>query len=194
MIDYNLLAIAQNYYANSGYTYVNLPWEVPLKYLKITLPKDSNPLKVDGRLEDLYLLGSAEQAFLQYIDEHDTQTPNLKLMSITPCFRHETQLNTFTQPYFMKLELFVANPTYPLSMVEEVSDDAFSFLSDQLLDLEFIKTGNDSCDILCNLGEESDRIELGSYGYRKYFGLRWVYGTGLAEPRTSLCITNSGTC
>jgi hypothetical protein len=77
-------------------------------------------------------------------------------------------------------------------MIEEVSDDAFSFLSDQGLTLEFQKIDKDSFDILCNLGKETTQVELGSYGYRKYFGLRWIYGTGLAEPRTTLCITKSG--
>jgi hypothetical protein len=31
-------------------------------------------------------------------------------------------------------------------------------------------------------------IELGSYGYRSYGRLHWIYGTGFAEPRFSQAV------
>ena len=32
---------------------------------------------------------------------------------------------------------------------------------------------------------DKNKIELGSYGTRKYKNIEWVFGTGLAEPRLS---------
>lgn len=36
------------------------------------------------------------------------------------------------------------------------------------------------------LDGELNGIEIGSYGYRSYRELHWIYGTGLAEPRFTL--------
>ena len=40
--------------------------------------------------------------------------------------------------------------------------------------------------------ESCNGIELGSYGIREFAGFRWIYGTGVAEPRLSLCIARKG--
>lgn len=51
------------------------------------------------------MVGSAEQSFLARMFEGKLKEDTL-YMSITPCFRDEENLDIFTQPHFMKLELF----------------------------------------------------------------------------------------
>ena len=190
MIDYTLIAKAIKYYQSKGYKYVDLPWHTEDKYISITLPPECGPVKAVYPDKTYSLVGSAEQAFLAYKDKYRSPLYK-KLMSVTPCFRDEKNITKYTVPYFLKLELMhILKPEqnskecyYDMFFV---ANDFFRSLNIPTYNLNY--PNNNSIDIMCsNLDGE---IELGSYGYRQYFDFAWVYGTGLAEPRTSLCINS----
>lgn len=190
MINYTRIANAIDFYSNEGYAYVDLPWMIPEKYVEITLPHEHCaqticPPILEEKNQHEVLVGSAEQAFLQYIDENDITSKDLHLMAVTPCFRSEHHLDEITRPYFMKLELCIVNPSHVEDRLYEIKDSALAFFIAQGLPAHIVHLKN-NYDIVVNVGDKE--IELGSYGYRRYFGLRWIYGTGIAEPRTSLCI------
>jgi len=58
-----------------------------------------------------------------------------------------------------------------------------SFFSDYFNEIRLKETGKDMFDIDAIINGKS--YELGSYGIRDCEFLTWIYGTGLAEPRTS---------
>jgi hypothetical protein len=65
-------------------------------------------------------------------------------------------------------------------LLEEIIDCANRFLSNYL-DVKVVKLE----DYLYDIVEAKTGIELGSYGIREHDNLKWVFGTGLAEPRLS---------
>lgn len=192
MINYELIAKAIEYYTCDDWKYIDLPWNVESKYIEVTLPPEANKVKlVYPRGNTLYMVGSAEQSFLAYADKTKLRESK-KLMSVTPCFRDEEHTTKYSFPYFLKLELFWSYPCCRLDIKEttlEVAKQVQDFmLHDAGLDTSIIETGKDTFDLNCNT--KDGPVELGSYGYREYFGFGWIYGTGIAEPRTSLCIKN----
>jgi hypothetical protein len=40
-------------------------------------------------------------------------------------------------------------------------------------------------EIACSPKRRPNDIEIGSYGMREYENFKWIYGTGMAEPRFS---------
>jgi seryl-tRNA synthetase len=175
MIDYKLIGKAQEYYEKLNYVYVEVPWIVPNAYVLATLPDGKRPFRVSS---EYALCGSAEQGFLCAMDKNILE--DYKLQAITPCFRDEDVETIWTRLYFMKLELIHINPL--IESYDELIRDAEILLQSLGLDVHRVKT-----DIGCDLYYKE--IELGSYGLREYKNNIYVYGTGLAEPRTSLCIT-----
>lgn len=186
-IDYRLIGNAIDYYEQLGYKYVHLPWSVPIAYIEATLPANSNPVTMlDGEHP---LIGSAEQAFLQYADTHKAKG---KFMSVTPCFRSEAAYNIYTAPYFVKLELFCNNHDVP--DYEPLICDANAFMGSRIKVIR-IGTSYNSDDLVA----ADTHLELGSYGIRSFpaghtfCGESYAYGTGLAEPRFSSAIAKA-TC
>lgn len=79
----------------------------------------------------------------------------------------------------MKLELFDSTLPATEQSVMSVLEDAKSFFS-RYVPVKIVQEGELSWDIV-SLGHG---IELGSYGVRRYREHRWIYGTGVAIPRS----------
>lgn len=179
-IDYRLIDEAQRFYAERGWQYIDVPWIVDQESVFFTVPDNSRVHSLDEYWGNAALVGSAEQSFIQLMENSIDDPKNWfsgKYQTVTPCFRDEKEHNDFTRPYFMKLELFDNTDILGLSkMVEEANQ----FLS-RYIDTKIVKTDTGYDIIDSEMG-----IELGSYGIRtiKRYG-RYLYGTGLAEPRYS---------
>lgn len=172
MIDWRMLSKAIEYYETRGYRYVEVPWMVSEKTHRLTC------LNVDLiiRSDVGALVGSAEQSFLE-LDRHGHLLPG-RWVACTPCFRPD-EVDEYHQKGFMKVELYVNHePTVEKAKV--MLDHAYAFFNAHAPGhTAVVQTGDDTWDI------EIGGIEVGSYGYREADGTRWVYGTGIAEPRFS---------
>jgi hypothetical protein len=181
MIDYNLLASSCDYYEIHNFKRIELPWTVTPEIDDITRPTDSLPfeLKHNGKR----LIASGEQGFLyQYCKNY---LPLGKFQSVTPCYRFESY-NFTHQKNFIKNELIITDEVNN-DKLDWIIKTAFNFFKLHLPDLfhdnlKVIKI-NDSYDIVLVINKIE--YELGSYGIRKCEFLKWIYGTGLAEPRFS---------
>ncbi len=193
MISYKLLTDALRYYAdttfaNCGYKRIELPWSVPSEAINITAPDFAEWY----RHEENYLVASGEQSFLELIKTGALTAG--KYCGITPCFRGEDE-DFWHQLYFMKVELInTANPT-EASLESMLGAAEWFFKHVAHIQCKIVDTKpsewdtiNDgpSYDIVCDV----TGVELGSYGIRKHADVgRWIYGTGLAEPRASKVLT-----
>lgn len=182
MINYKILHDAQEYYQSSGFNFVETPWTVPHEIATLTydMKKEDNEFYLPHK--DKTLVASGEQGFLSLYNKGFL--PKGKFQTITPCFRNETFDETHTK-YFIKNELI---------NTENVTGDGLWEMLQQALEFfnRWVKTPQklhvkylteNSIDI------EYDGIEIGSYGIRECSFLKWIYGTGVAEPRFSR-ITN----
>lgn len=176
MIDYNLISRALEFYDKHGYKRIEVPWWVSENISNITKPKEreSRFILNTGKV----LVASGEQGFLHLMNK--SCLPQGKYSTVTPCFR-EDQNGIFYNKNFFKVEL-IDTINYDLNCIIKHSIDFFKSIATQpsLIDVrEINKDGNKSFDI------EYNGVEIGSYGERTFEYLRWVYGTGLAEPRFS---------
>lgn len=183
------LAQAKEYYEEKGYKYVDLPWIVHSKAVDVTIPKDKKRFDVMLNSEHPQhgswttkpigsLIGSGEQAFIQNIDALDDSG---QYQTITPCFRDDEE-DELHQRQFMKLELFRL-----LGQEESANECLFKMAWDARF--YFAQTtSNDLIETQDGFDIEVNGIEVGSYGIRSFEGHRWIYGTGLAEPRFSIAL------
>ena len=184
-VDYNLLNKALKYFSKRGFKQVEVPWRVSKEAIEGTFNS-----RESFKSDDKFLIGSAEQGFLElYLQNKLTSN---QLMSVSPCFRNELE-DYFHQQEFMKLEL--------ICFLDKLADLDFRFNDEysnvKRLVISFIikklkiKTSNIfilgtnesnsiySEDILVN------GIEYGSYGIRQFQDKYYIYGTGIALPRAS---------
>lgn len=196
-INWGRIGRAVAFYTNRGYTYLEVPWIVEAESTEVTLPAHAKALKavnhlsyrVDGVQFPLNvvhshgdLVGSAEQSFIQLMREG--RLPQGHYVAVSPCFRIEPEYNERYQPYFMKVELINVGGIGEID-VDAVTEDALSFFRSEMSDedseaFECVLQDGTAMDI------ELAGIEIGSYGEREWENFRWVYGTGLAEPRFSV--------
>jgi hypothetical protein len=187
MIDYGLVAKAIAFYEGQGFKYVETPWLACHEAIYTTIPGDVVPFKIedDGR----FPVGSAEQGFLEMMLDRRLRRRG-RYVSAGPCFRNEPRLDWLHQETFFKVELIHVldsienlSPKTQLSYVISTALDCLSSLFDQG---EFTVEYDDDLHADINL----NGIEVGSYGIREYehADLRWVYGTGLALPRTTIAL------
>ena len=184
-IDYNLLNKALKYFSKRGFKQVEVPWRVSKEAIEGTFNS-----RESFKSDDKFLIGSAEQGFLElYLQNKLTSN---QLMSVSPCFRNELE-DYFHQQEFMKLEL--------ICFLDKLADLDFRF-NDEYSNIKrlvigfiikklkiktsdiFILGTNESNfiyseDILIN------GIEYGSYGIRQFQDKYYIYGTGIALPRAS---------
>jgi len=173
MIDYGLLNRSIKYYEDVGFTRVETPWLVTEATDSITRPKDAIPYTVTNKNKNL--IASGEQGFLYlYLKEY---LPKGKFQTTTPCFRNDEFDFTHTK-YFMKNEL-IQTSTVNIIELEFMVERAKTFFDDLFIADTEIVTTPDGFDIMAG------KYELGSYGIRECEFLKWIYGTGCAEPRTS---------
>jgi len=189
MIDYLKIANAIEFYRHNGYTLLDVPWTVPKGVMAVTTPDRVN---LDNcRYLDKYLIGSAEQSFIEMIENN--QLPFDKCCAITPCFRDDEE-DKYHQKYFMKLELI--HYQHPVNRSDERMEvnlymmicDASQFFGSYL---PVVVKKTDDPNSVISYDIEHAGIELGSYGIREHEGNSWIYGTGLAEPRLSILYDRS---
>lgn len=206
---------AREYYENyHGYRFVDAPWCVGREAILMTRPPviTGEPFSYVAGGETLYPVASAEQSFLQMqMDATAAGKPIIgSYQALTPCFRNEATLDDLHQPYFMKLELIrwigpqESQETALLRMIA-VARNFFDYMfedvhpgrhmnlevvvNEELANHDPIGVGGLAFDIQTAHGG----IEIGSYGIREHEKVgRWIYGTGLAEPRyTFACETEA---
>ena len=175
MIDWKMLSKAIDYYQTRGYRYVEVPWTVNEDTHRLTCPNEGRIIRSDIGA----LVGSSEQSFLE-LDRDGRLFPG-RWLACTPCFRPDT-VDDLHQKGFMKVELYV-NLAPSIDKVKIMLDHAYAFFNAHAPGLTaVVPTGEGTWDI------EIGGIEVGSYGYREADGTRWVYGTGIAEPRFSTAV------
>lgn len=182
MIDYLALSAAQMFYQKMGFEYIEVPWVVSEAINNITCPKDVLQYRVTKGDKKKTLVASGEQGFLYLIAKG--QLPSGQYQTITPCFRND-DFDQWHTKYFMKNELI----TFGQKSL------AWSHYLDETIRLAtklFVQLGLDENKIVkqkCPDGSFDlmyEGVELGSYGIRETTFVKWVYGTGLAEPRFSM--------
>lgn len=187
-IDYNLLNKSLKYFSKKGFKQIEVPWRVSREAIEGTF-KSSESFKSDDKL----LIGSAEQGFLElYLQNKLTSN---QLMSVSPCFRNETE-DYLHQQEFMKLELIyfinakiddidiMFNSFIVFNLVKNfVLSFIIKKLKIKITDITTAETNDSNSiyseDILIN------GIEYGSYGIRQFQDKYYIYGTGIALPRAS---------
>ena len=178
MIDYHLVSKAINFYETLGYNYIEAPWIVKPEALNVTLPSHKYGICAWHPTMDLgYLVGSAEQAFIQMMIEGKLQDG--KYCAAGPCFRddEEDELHFVT---FFKVELINVGSNSKKDL-DDMIYEARCFMSRGNSTLEYTEDG---IDLMIN------GIEVGSYGCREYKDYKWIYGTGLALPRFNKACRN----
>ncbi len=182
MINYRRVAKAIKKYEKLGYTYIDTPWLVSEEAASVTLPPGRQGFELGlSTLKPCKLVGSAEQGFIQLMLDNAIRPG--RYVSAGPCFRDEEVVDRLHQHTFFKVELI----SIPWRKDDSMSSDAFGMMHD-VIDVLYemygpgakgVKTA-DGWDI------EVEGVEVGSYGVREYKSHRWVYGTGLALPRTPI--------
>lgn len=177
MIDYSIINNSIDFYQSNGFQRIESPWMVSEAISNITKPSDRQNYIVTYGTKTKTLVASAEQSFLYlYLKGF---LPYGRLQSCTPCFRNET-FDFLHTKYFIKNEL-IDTLNVNENSLKEIVNTALSFFQKYLPESKVEKT-KDGYDIVFN------GMELGSYGIRKCDFLKWVYGTGVAEPRLSSII------
>lgn len=179
MIDYKLIDDSIRFYDKLGYKRIESPWTVTKAISDITRPDGRGDFSIKEK--NKVLVASGEQSFLYLMIKGFL--PGGKYQSVTPCFRDEPFDLTHTK-YFLKNELIITDEVTENNL-DKIVNDAMSFFTSIVKDKTklWIKNINEiQCDI------EYDGYELGSYGIREHGHLKWIYGTGLAEPRTSIIL------
>ena len=176
-LDWGLISKALSRYQIEGYEYVELPWIIPLEYNLIiyNVPENIHQTQTGA------LLGSAEQAFIMQDWNH--KLGKGQFVSCSPCYRME-QYDTLHQEHFMKVELYINDDTSQ-SNYDRIIDQVRLIMHGFSLGYgtpEIVET-KEGHDIYLN------GIEVGSYGIRELGHIKWIYATGLAEPRFSLAKT-----
>jgi hypothetical protein len=173
MINYKLLNDSIEFYNSKGFNRIEVPWMVTEYVDSLTRPKDAIPYRVENKKKNF--IASGEQGFLYlYLKEY---LPKGRFQAITPCMRNDTFDYTHTK-YFMKNELIITDDVSWKS-VQDITEYALEFFRGIFgSEIKRISLTN-GYDI------EYKGIELGSYGIRECDFLKWIYGTGCAEPRTS---------
>jgi hypothetical protein len=171
-INWQYLMSAMNFYISKGFEYIDLNWTVDEEISDRTRPLGKKDFFINNKV----LVASAEQSFLQLIKDGKLEPG--RYCGITPCFRDEYILDYLHQQYFMKVELIDTKNTNHESL-EDMIIIAKEYYS-QYLGVELLE-----CDGVFDLIDSKHKIELGSYGLRQYDDIKWVFGTGVAEPRLS---------
>lgn len=172
MINYIILDNSIRYYEKRGFQRIESPWMVSKAIDDITKPSEAIPFKVE--YNGKHLVASGEQSFLYlYLKGF---LPKGHFQTITPCFRKES-FDFLHSKYFIKNELIITSNVSETKL-EVMVGDALEFFRLYIPEARIIDTA-DGYDIMYK-----DK-ELGSYGIRECEFLKWIYGTGVAEPRLS---------
>lgn len=186
MINYSLISDALEFYVNAGFSYVDVPWLVSQEVLEATIPDGASAQ--DNSLYGKFLVASAEQSFLQLMV--DGRIFPGKYCAVTPCFRNEPE-DWLHKKSFMKVELIhiIGPDDVALLSLHKMINLAKHFFMQYAFcsTIDIVEIPGHRCEI--NYDIMADGIELGSYGIRSYKNFRWIYATGIAEPRLSTVIS-----
>jgi len=140
------------------------------------------------------------EAMAKHIEAVHSRRITGSYCAITPCFRNEPKLDDQHQPYFLKCELISWVPTDG-KLIEQVIQmhhmigAARQFFEDEGLEVECVPNPEGMHDPIGVNGQAFDvvsfrtNVEVGSYGIREHASVgRWIYGTGIAEPRFSYAL------
>lgn len=180
LVNWDLFKQAELYYKNRGFDFINVPICVSFESSQATKPPGVPERFHRGM--DVYV-ASAEQSFIEMVTKG--KLTKGKYSAITPCMRSESQLDDTHYEMFMKMELIVVDSSH--GDFELVLDSATEFFNSVLNPIggkvHWEPQEDGSIDIVCS----TTGIELGSYGVRTMpnTNIKYVYGTGIAEPRTS---------
>ena len=186
MIDYGKIDNAIRFYEEKGYIRLEAPWWVSQEIMDITKPADQDMPAYFIDENKKCLVASGEQSLLYMANKG--RLPKGKYQTTTPCFRNES-IGVLNKKCFLKTELMVTDDTSTTSLLK-VIEDAMEFfrmelyLNDAPPEPLELKETDDGFDITYR------NIEVGSYGIRECSFLKWIYATGVAEPRLSRAITN----
>ncbi|KKN66616.1 hypothetical protein LCGC14_0469510 [marine sediment metagenome] len=166
-ISWRLLSEGITFYQKQDFIYKEVPWLAPTE-----IPED---YRYKTPLGDP--VASGEQSFL-YLDING-ELPKGRYMTVTPCFRDEEE-DEFHKRQFMKLELYITDNVSE-SNLDNVICTCQAFFNKFIWKwpIKKVDMGDGTFDIT------SHDIELGSYGIREHKNLKWIYATGVAEPRLS---------
>lgn len=178
MINYQNIEDSINYYEDNGYKRIETPWIVPACIDDITKPADKNHMMLSHN--NKCLVASGEQSFL-YLYMKDF-LPKGRFQTVTPCFRDEKYDITHGK-YFIKNELIITDEPNLLTL-EEIVQHALGFYETKI-DKSYLNVNKTDIGYDIEYHNENNVIELGSYGIRECEFLKWIYGTGCAEPRLS---------
>jgi hypothetical protein len=201
-LQYARLLDAREYFEKYGYQFVDAPWTVSREAVLLTRPPwvQGEPFSYAAGGVFQFPVASAEQSFIQMqMDARAAGEPITgSYCALTPCFRNEAILNDLHQPYFMKLELITWDGTeadmsrmIQLARIWFESEHPGDRPGDDLM-LSIVPNNDE--DLLgvtqaYDINTALTGIELGSYGIREHAKVgRWVYGTGLAEPRYTVAL------
>ena len=184
MIDYRILADSVDHYRSRGYQPIETSWWVTENVKDITKPDGKFVEDYQVSVNKKYLVASGEQSYL-YMMAKGMLVPG-KYQTITPCFRNEVQ-DVIHRKHFMKNELIYAYCDDPEEM-HKMMASASAFFGQYLSTRTVKKEPQDDVTAVCYDIETLSGVELGSYGIRRYGPFKWVFGTGVAEPRLSLAI------
>jgi hypothetical protein len=172
-INYRHISDAIDFYTGLNYPVIDAPWFVSSKSISVTSPP--NRRYYSGFLGTL--VGSGEQSFIEmWLSQ---MLGKGKFQCATPCFRDEPRLTKFNHNYFFKVELIEILPVDVDESMSQMIADAASFFNSKFQQPITVVPTDIGWDI------EWRGVELGSYGYREFQDMKWVYGTGCAEPRLS---------
>jgi len=175
-INWENLSTGIDYYKTRAFKYIEVPWFIPTEIMHITY---DGPYRFKTPLGDM--IGSAEQSFL-HLQFNQGLAPG-RYMTITPCFRDEPETE-FNFKQFIKLELYITDDVSEKRLQKAINTCQwfmYNMLCDEgvYVNPEIKDMGDGTFDIEC------EGIELGSYGIREHEGHKWIYATGIAEPRLS---------
>lgn len=175
MIDYNKISAAIEYYKSKNYKYIEVPWAIEERFIDQTIPPNAKKFK----LKDKFLVGSAEQSFLELAHYNKIEKNNFYI-AVTPCFRDEVP-DDIHQEYFMKAELIYFGVNLK-SAYEKIFKDAFIFFR------RYVNSDSQIFSTSIKYDEDKDLnindIEVGSY----YIRNNYTCGTAIAEPRLTYAI------
>jgi seryl-tRNA synthetase len=184
MISYENLALSIEHYDKIGYRQIEVPWLVSEAVNDITRPVFAEQYVVTKTGKRKTLIASGEQGFLYLICKG--QLAPGWYQTTTPCFRSE-DFDEYHTKYFMKNELIkfgtesMESPDGERRSLEAMVYSAVSCFTNLGADSKKI----DKVETDKGFDINYNGIEIGSYGIRECAFVRWIYGTGLAEPRFS---------
>jgi seryl-tRNA synthetase len=200
-IDYSIIADAVKFYKALGYEEIDVPWLVSTDAIYGTLPIGAQPMSVSGSRDFGHLVGSAEQSFMQMM--LDGTLSEGSWLAVTPCFRDEPEITASQRLSFMKVELIqyfspnnlsFATPADLLTLMDHARQFMERYLpittvrTNRLTMEDNVPDMQKTYDLVYRSADFEVQIEFGSFGYREWRGHRWIFGTGVAEPRMSQAV------